>query len=144
MGEINFFAEEIVLPLSDKDMARRWIQRVVSGEQQEIGELTFIFCSDEYLLRINQEYLNHDTYTDIITFDLRDVEGTGPLIGEIYISTDRVKDNANTYGVGFNRELHRVMIHGVWHLMGQGDKTEEDQRTMRAKENHSLSLLMRL
>ncbi len=98
--------------------------------------LTFIFCTDEYLLEINRSYLKHDYYTDIITFDLS--ENISSCIGELYISIDRVKDNANTHAADTNTELHRVIFHGILHLCGYGDKSEQEIVIMRRKENYYL------
>ena len=103
------------------------------------GELNFIFCNDQYLLEINQQYLNHNTYTDIITFNHSDDKGT--IEGDIFISLDRVAENSSTLDIPFELELHRVMIHGVLHLVGYSDKTTPQKNEMRKKEDESLSLL---
>ena len=105
----------------------------------DIYELSYVFCSDDYLLDVNKKALNHDYYTDIITFDLRDDE-TSPLHAEIYISTDRVKDNANENSVTFAHELRRVMVHGLLHLTGYNDHTDEEKKIMRAKEEEFINL----
>ena len=105
----------------------------------DIYELSYVFCSDDYLLDINKKALNHDYYTDIITFDLRDNE-TSPLHAEIYISTERVKDNANENSVTFAHELRRVMVHGLLHLTGYNDHTDEEKKIMRAKEEEFINL----
>ena len=105
---------------------------------REIGDITFVFCDDNYLHKINLEFLDHDTYTDIITFDY----SVGKeIISEIYVSTDRVEENAKKYKQTFENEIHRVMIHGVLHLCGYNDKLAEEREIMRDKENHYLSLL---
>lgn len=107
-------------------------------EQEELWSLTFVFCSDEYLLSINKEYLNHDYYTDIITFNLAN---TGhPVEGEIYISLDRVKENAQKLNETYKNELHRVIFHGALHLCGYRDKTIEEQSKMRKKEDYYINL----
>jgi rRNA maturation RNase YbeY len=117
---------------------RAWIFETIKAEQKQLGELNYIFCSDEYLLKINKEYLNHDTLTDIITFD--NSEEALTIEGDIFISIERVQENAQELKVSFEEELARVMIHGVLHLVGYKDKTLEDSQKMRAKEDHYLSL----
>jgi probable rRNA maturation factor len=113
----------------------QWLSGIILSEEKEIGELSYFFCSDEYLLALNIEHLDHDTYTDIITFDYCE----GDVVhSDIFISTDRVKENAVANDVDFDEELHRVMVHGIHHLLGQGDKTEEEVLAMRNKENTSL------
>ncbi|WP_298953436.1 rRNA maturation RNase YbeY [uncultured Nonlabens sp.] len=113
----------------------KWIESIVISEGKTIGELSFVFCSDAFLLKINQDHLDHDTYTDIITFDYC---LDGLINGEIYISTDRVKENAVSFRESEINELHRVMAHGVLHLCGYGDKSEEEARVMREKENEKI------
>ena len=116
-----------------------WLIEVAKAESKTIEELTFIFCDDEYLLDININHLGHDYYTDIITFPYKE----GELIkSDLYISIDRVRDNATTYHITFEEELARVMVHGVLHLMGYGDKESEDILMMRAKENHYIKALL--
>lgn len=139
-SNINFFSEEIDFKLKNKAILRNWIKQVIGQEGQSILDLNFIFCSDEYLLNINREYLEHDYYTDIITFDNREALSE-PITSDIFISIDRVQDNSVKHETTFNQELFRVMIHGVLHLLGQGDKTEEEQTQMRKREEASLSLL---
>lgn len=135
---IAFIAEEIDFHLENPAVLEQWIQTIIQREKGQLSFLNFIFCSDEYLLRLNQEYLQHDTLTDIITFPYQDL----PYIeGDIFISIDRVRENAAEFGVSFTQELHRVMIHGVLHLCGHKDKTEADQARMRAKEDEALALL---
>jgi probable rRNA maturation factor len=115
-----------------------WYNQVSLQEDKQLGDVTIIFCSDEYLLEVNRQHLDHDYYTDIITFDYSDF----PLIsGDLFISIDRVKENATDFKVSFEHELHRVIIHGFLHLCGYLDKTEEDGFLMRSKENHALSLI---
>ena len=114
-----------------------WIDRIVEREEGTTGPVNFIFCGDEYLHRMNVEYLQHDTLTDIITFPYE----VFPLVsGDLFISTERVADNARDLGLPYRDELHRVMIHGILHLCGQGDKTEDDAREMRRLENEALHL----
>lgn len=114
-----------------------WISRIIESEGYSKGQIDYIFCTDDYLLNLNQEYLNHDTYTDIITFDY--TEGK-KVSGDVFISTERVKDNAKDYAVNFEEELLRVMSHGLLHLMGYGDKTGEERELMREKEEEKIKL----
>ncbi|WP_420401421.1 rRNA maturation RNase YbeY [Flagellimonas sp.] len=114
-----------------------WIEKVVSSEAFVCGEIDYIFCSDEYLLNLNQEYLNHDTFTDIITFDYTD---TNLISGDIFISVDRIRDNATKFDVAFENELKRVMAHGVLHLMGYKDKGRNEAKVMRQKEDEKIKL----
>ncbi len=110
-----------------------WISKVIRSEKCKEGEINYIFCDDDYLLDINQKYLNHDTLTDIISFDY----SVGKeLHGDIYISVDRVKENAKDFEVDFKDEIRRVMVHGVLHYCGYKDKSEEDKKLMRSKEDH--------
>ena len=135
---IEFFSEDIDFSLSNPEQISSWIADIIAQHDQELVSLTYIFCSDEYLHNINIEYLDHDTLTDIITFDNADIEGT--IEGDVFISIDRVRDNASTHGTTFEDELHRVIIHGVLHLLGYKDKTSEEEATMRKLEDSSLSL----
>lgn len=139
---IQLHTEEIVFSLKNEQAICKWIQNVISEHQYKLIDLNYIFCSDEYLLKINQEYLAHDYYTDIITFD--NSENEAEIEADLFISIDRVQDNSNQNESAFDDELHRVMIHGVLHLLGFGDKTEEEIKEMRQKENDCLSLLAHL
>ncbi|MGY0391243.1 rRNA maturation RNase YbeY [Bizionia sp. KMM 8389] len=115
-----------------------WIDGVISSENFELGEINYIFCDDAYLHSINVEYLDHDTLTDVISFDYT----VGNIIqGDIYISTERVADNASDFNVSFEEELHRVMVHGVLHYCGYKDKTDSQSQAMRNMENHYLQVL---
>ena len=114
------------------------IKAIAAEESRKVGDITFVFCDDNYLLKINKEFLDHDTYTDIITFDY---SVGNEMISEIYVSTTRVEENAKKYKQTFENEIHRVMIHGVLHLCGYNDKLAEEKQIMRDKENHYLSLL---
>ncbi|MBC2838210.1 rRNA maturation RNase YbeY [Robiginitalea sp. SC105] len=114
-----------------------WIKKVVASRGMYIEELSFIFCSDDYLLDMNQKYLGHDYFTDIITFPNAEGSGVG---GDLFISVDRVRDNAREYGVDFDHELARVMIHGVLHLSGLNDKTAAEQQQMRKEEDRCLEM----
>ena len=131
-----FFHNENVSLSTDEELVGEWINKSVNSLGFTVGELSFIFCSDEYLKKINFKYLNHDFFTDVITFDYSKEK---LLFGDIYISTDRVKENAKIYSSYFNEELFRVIIHGVLHLCGFNDKTEEEKNLIRSKENEFLS-----
>lgn len=136
-SRVSFQSADIPFKLSNQARIKAWIKKVAVLEGRGIDTLSYIFCSDKYLLKINQKYLHHNTFTDIITFDL--AEGDN-LDGEIYISIERVKANANNFQNAFNQELRRVMIHGVLHLCGYPDKTSIEKGTMRRKEEACLSL----
>lgn len=138
---IIFHSEEINFELENAELLSTWLQTIIEQENKVLLLLNFIFCSDDYLHKINIEYLNHDTYTDIITFPLADLP---QIEGDIFISIDRIKENATTYGVAFETELQRVMAHGALHLCGYGDKTETEIEMMRQKENQALLLLDKL
>lgn len=121
--------------LEDEAAFENWISRVIVSESKELGEISYIFCDDEYLHKINVEYLNHDTLTDIISFDYSE----GKILqGDIFISIERVRDNAKDFSVSFEEELKRVMIHGVLHYCGYKDKSEADEKRMRAKEDEKV------
>lgn len=139
MAKIHFFSEDIDFVLKRKGVIRDWITNAAKAEKFGIDELSFVFCNDEYLLSVNQEFLDHDTYTDIVTFDHSEKEGR--LAGDIFISVDRVLENAKTYGVSESDELHRVMIHGVLHLCGYFDKKSKDKKLMTQMEDHYLEIL---
>jgi probable rRNA maturation factor len=130
------FAEKV--SLNNRTDLKEFIITIFKREKKKPGELSFVFCSDSYLLEINKQYLKHNFYTDIITFDLS-IEPT-LIVGEIYISIDRVKDNAQNFNASFKEELHRVIFHGVLHLCGYKDKTEEEERRMRKMEDKYLKL----
>ncbi len=133
-NNIFFFNEApINYQLRHKTKLRQWIVEVAQQEKHDITQLNYIFCSDDYLLVLNQQYLNHHTYTDIITFD--NSENDEPIESDIFISIERVEDNARTFEVSFINELYRVMIHGVLHLCGYGDKNKTEKALMRKKEN---------
>lgn len=138
MSKIFFHHEDISFKPTHKEKLIAWILEVTKKEGVAVHAINFIFCSDEYLLQINQNFLGHDYYTDIITFDNSADPG---VESDIFISIDRVRDNAPRHHVTFEDELHRVMIHGVLHLLGYNDKSEPEQIIMRQKENACLSLL---
>jgi probable rRNA maturation factor len=121
--------------LKNKRIISSWITDTIKEEEKQLEEISYIFCTDDYLLKINQEHLNHDTYTDIITFDYTE---DGIISSEIYISVDRVRENAKNLGVGALDEMHRVIIHGVLHLCGYKDKSDLQSQEMRGKENYYL------
>ena len=132
---IEFYAENDFVFDQDEVVAE-WIKEIILEHGYEVGEITYIFCSDTYLHRLNVEFLDHDTLTDIISFD----NSLGKEVhGEIYVSTDRVADNATTFGISFQDELHRVLIHGILHFCGLKDKTSHDQSEMRKAENNALA-----
>ncbi len=136
MPKINFFTEDIAYTLKQKTKIKSWIIATVKEEGYALEELNFIFCSDSYLLRINQDYLRHDDYTDVITFD--NSEGLKTIIGDIFISIDRIKENAAKFKSSVETELCRVMIHGTLHLLGYKDKTKAAKAQMTAKEDYYL------
>jgi probable rRNA maturation factor len=138
MPAINFFEEDTSYKLKHKSQVRRWITETILTEGYRLKELNYIFCSDGYLLQINQQYLDHDTYTDIITFDHSEEEGS--IAGDIFISIDRIRENAAKFNVTKTDELHRVIIHGALHLLGYGDKTPVTKQKMTQKEDFYLSL----
>ena len=131
------FHSECDFTLSKQDARSRWIINSVVNESKRVGKLSFIFCTDEYLLEKNIQFLDHDTYTDIITFDYCELD---IISGDIFVSVERVTENANAFGVDFEDELDRVLIHGVLHLAGYQDKRKEEVNTMREKEDFYLSL----
>ena len=137
---IHFFKEDITFDLRKISGKRKWLKDLSDHYSYEIMELNYIFCSDDYLLSINQEYLDHDTYTDIITFDNRETEEK-VIESDIFISVDRVKENAEKLAISFDNELARVMAHGLLHLVGFKDKTENEKTKMREAENEALSRL---
>ena len=139
MGESKISFQSVgTFSLKTETEVIKCINALAKQESREIGDITFVFCDDNYLLKINKEFLDHDTYTDIIAFDY---SAGNEIISEIYVSTTRVEENAKKYKQTFKDEIHRVMIHGVLHLCGYNDKLAEERQIMRDKENHYLSLL---
>ena len=134
---VQFFSEDVDFNVENEEVLERWLGETAAHEGFTIDEVTYIFCSDEYLLSINQQYLQHDDFTDIITFPYH--EGGSAISGDIYISVERVRENAAQFGVPFDEELHRVMVHGILHLVGYVDATQEDKAFMRGKENFYLT-----
>ena len=130
-----YYHSECDFQLKEDESITKWLKDAISTEDKELGEINYIFCDDQYLLKKNQEYLQHDTFTDIITFDYTEEKR---LSADIFISIERVKENAIIFAVPFETELRRVIIHGILHLMGYKDKSAEDAETMRSKENFYL------
>lgn len=139
MARVNFFAEDIDFAVPSPRKLSSWIQKAIEKEGFSTKELNYIFCSDTYLLNINQQYLAHNTLTDIITFD--NSEEDGEVEGDIFISIDRVRENAEKFKTSFFNELCRVVIHGALHLAGYTDKSKDEKELMREKEEAYLSLL---
>ncbi len=135
--QIEFHTEDVDFELANPDLLKSWIHALIAAEQQALQHISFIFCSDDFLLDLNVQYLQHDTLTDIITFQY--AKAPQPIEGDIFISIDRVRENAATFGVQFEEELHRVIAHGVLHLCGYGDKTPDEKARMTDKENEALA-----
>ncbi len=133
------FAFQTTCTLKNRTILKNWIKYTIEKNNKQIGEISYIFCSDEQLLEINKEFLNHDYYTDIITFGYSESD---IISGDLFISIDRIKDNAKTLGLSYQEELHRVIIHGILHLLGFKDKTDEESQNMRLLENECLSNLL--
>ena len=135
---VTYFNEDVPFPKLKRRSTTNWIKETIRLEEKSIGDISFIFCSDDYLLEVNKKYLTHDYFTDIITFDY--VED-GVISGDIFISIDRVKENAKLFSTTVENELNRVLIHGVLHLLGYKDKIKEDKTLMTFKENYYLNVL---
>ena len=135
---IHFFSEEIPYTLKEKLNRKRWLTKIATNAGFKIKELNYVFCSDEYLYQMNRDYLKHDTYTDIITFD--NSENKDDIEGDIFVSIDRVRENAKTHTQEVETEMNRVLAHGLLHLMGYKDKTQEEAALMRLKEEESIKL----
>ena len=131
------FNYETEFTLENEEAISGWISNVIKSENKKEGEINYIFCDDEYLLEINKEHLQHDYYTDIISFDY---SVGNEINGDMFISVDRVKENAQDFNVSFEEELKRVIVHGVLHYCGYKDKSEEDEALMRSKENEKLAM----
>lgn len=136
---IQYHTADINFIFKSKRKTSAWIKKTIENEGFCLNDLNYIFCSDEYLLQVNLEYLQHDTLTDIITFD--NSEEDNLVEGDVFISIDRVKENAQLFGITFENELCRVLVHGVLHLCGHGDKTSEQKANMRKLESYYLSQL---
>ena len=136
---VNIFFEDIEILDLDPEFFVSWLSKVCDSEAKELGEVNLVFCSDDYLLDMNKKHLDHDYYTDIITFDYTE----GDVVsGDLFVSVDRVNDNAKQLNVSRETELNRVVVHGVLHLIGYGDKSEKEALLMRSKEDASLSLIV--
>ena len=133
---IHFFFENIDEILINSDI-KIWLEKLIISENKKIGEINYILCDDEYLLKVNQDYLQHDYYTDIITFDY--VKGT-TISGDIFVSLPRISENAQAHSKDFKSELHRVLAHGLLHLCGYKDKTDDEKTEMRSKEEYYLKI----
>jgi probable rRNA maturation factor len=136
---IHFFTEDLSYTLKHKTLIRTWLLDAILAEGYQLEELNFILCSDEYLLTMNQQYLDHDTYTDVITFDHSETLKT--IAGDIFISIERIQENAKEFKGTVFHELCRVMVHGTLHLLGYKDKSKKEKTLMTQKEDHYLSLL---
>ncbi|MBP6355851.1 MAG: rRNA maturation RNase YbeY [Paludibacter sp.] len=135
---IQYIAENVKMPALQKQRINRWIKEIADGYGKKTGDIAYVFCDDQKILEVNNQYLEHDYYTDIITFDYT----TGNTIsGDIFISLDTVKSNADEYGADFETELHRILIHGILHLCGNDDKSPELRADMTNKENKALGQL---
>ncbi len=133
---ISFFYEGVERKIDRPLKTKQWLKEVIVTEGYKVGHINYIFCSDDYLLEINRQHLDHDYYTDIITFDNSDTEEV--IEGDMFISTERISENADSQGIKYNKELLRVMVHGILHLIGYNDKTVQDITEMRKKEDHYL------
>ena len=135
---IQYIAENIKMPALEKQKLNRWIKNIADDYGKKVGDVAYLFCTDKRILEVNKQYLEHDYFTDIITFDYSE---RNIISGDIFISLETVKSNSEEFGVGFNDELHRIIIHGILHLCGQDDKTPELRQEMTNKENKALEKL---
>ena len=133
---VSYYTQDISFHFKERRLTSRWLKFVAESELKKLGDISIIFCSDNYILDVNIKYLQHDYFTDIITFDYCEADR---LNGDLFISIDSVRENASFYGTEFEDELNRVIVHGVLHLIGYDDHTEDDIKVMRAKENYYLS-----
>lgn len=138
---LRFFNEDTGFEFKNKVLCRKWLKTVLDSEVRKMGDISVIFCSDAYILDVNIRYLGHDYFTDIITFDYCRAD---VVSGDLFISVDSVRENSVIYGTSFSDELHRVIVHGVLHLVGYDDHSEEDQKVMRSKEDYYLGVLKAL
>jgi probable rRNA maturation factor len=134
---IRFFSEDVPFVLKDKTAIRSWLKEVILEEGKSLHGINYIFCSDDYLLTLNKTYLQHDTLTDIITFPYE--ETAGQVSGDIFISVERVKENSEEFRQDFKKEIKRVMVHGLLHLIGYGDHDKKEKKVMRTKEDYYLN-----
>lgn len=138
MSTINFTVKKIAMPEFDQERTKDWIIEVASRHEKKVGDLTYVFCDDEKILEVNRQFLQHDYYTDIITFDYSNKRR---ISGDMFISLDTVKSNAELFGRAYDEEFMRVIIHGVLHLCGINDKGEGEREIMERHENEALALL---
>ena len=138
MQKVHFINNDRAPALKDRKLLKAFLEQLFISEGKTLASLNYIFCSDKYLLEVNRQFLDHDYFTDVITFDLS--EKRQPVAGEVYISVDRVKDNATGLGVSFKNELHRVLFHAALHLCGYDDKTKKGTLEMRSKEDYYLNI----
>ncbi len=136
-NNISFHSENIPFLLKNKKSYKQWLISIISNEQKTIGDISIIFCTDDFLLEINKTYLSHDYYTDVITFNYNE---DNIVSGDIFISIDRVKENSSQFSDKFENELKRVMVHGVLHLLGYEDKSPKQEKAMRKREDEALNL----
>jgi len=135
VSSTTFFFEDISTFELDQDFCGRQIKQLINEEKKETGDISVIFCSDRYLLEMNKKHLNHDYFTDIITFNYVEDD---VISGDLFISSDRIRENAGKFNVTFHEELYRVILHGILHLVGYNDKTSEEKKVMKDKENYYL------
>ncbi len=133
--KVTFTSEQIEFQLDQEDHVIDWLLSIAKAELRNVEQIEYIFCTDKYLLQVNKQYLNHDYFTDVITFPLQE----SPLEATVMISIDRVRENAELYKTTFSNELHRVMVHGLLHLLDYKDSNDEEKKQMRTKENNSLA-----
>jgi len=144
MKNIQFFTEQTKFTVKNKTLIREWLSQIVRKHKKSISEINVVFCSDDYLLKLNEEYLGHDTFTDIITFDFSSSGFAGELVeantisGDIFISVDRMKENAKLFHVEQSAETHRLIVHGVLHLLGYKDDTPKNKKIMTEQEETAL------
>jgi len=147
MKNIQFFTEQTKFTVKNKTLIREWLSQIVRKHKKSIGEINVVFCSDDYLFKLNEEYLGHDTFTDIITFDFSSSGFAGEIVedniisGDIFISVDRMKENAKLFHVEQSTETHRLIVHGVLHLLGYKDDTPKNKKIMTEQENIALEEL---
>ncbi|MBR6310329.1 MAG: rRNA maturation RNase YbeY [Paludibacteraceae bacterium] len=135
---ISFFSQEVSLPTFDQRKITDWIKKTAAFYGKRAGDISYVFCSDDRILEVDRQFLQHDYYTDVITFDYSEAD---IVSGDIFISVDTVRSNAEQFGQSYERELHRIIIHGILHLCGQEDKTPETRRVMTEKEELALKTL---
>lgn len=138
---VRYYNDQTNFRLRDKRKIASWLKAVAQEEGYALGDVTYIFCSSEVHRKMNIDFIGHDYFTDVITFDYSDLKGEGIVSGDIFIDVDTVKDNARIYGATFTSEMHRIIVHGVLHLCGQKDKTPRAEKQMHRKEDKYLKLL---